>query len=238
MSRADEDMQKVIHLLDVMDVKCPLRDLRRLGKYAENKNRPLVLKVSAPLEKRRIFLSLCKLKGYEHKIFISKELTPDEQEIENNMLKTRRDLIQSGKFTIEMSRRTFLASATCHSNKHDILSLTEKWLTDLTDVVRSETLFIPEFEIYRCDRPSKNYQTKHCGVLIAIRNNSKHQHVPIHSNIEQITLRLIDFEKISSLICCVYCPPKLSPHRTTAFSIVDFLTKISATAKDLIVKKQ
>ena len=32
MSRADEDMQKVIHLLDEMDVKCPISDLRRLGK--------------------------------------------------------------------------------------------------------------------------------------------------------------------------------------------------------------
>ena len=97
-SRADEDMQKVIHLLDEMDVKCPISDLRRLGKYAENKNCPLVLRVSAPWEKRRFLLSLHKLKGYEHKVFISKELTPDEQEIENNMLKTRRDLIQSGKF--------------------------------------------------------------------------------------------------------------------------------------------
>ena len=98
MSRADEDMQKVIHLLDVMNVKCPIIDLLRLGKYAENKNRPLVLRVSAPWEKRRILLSLLKLKSYKHKVFISKELTPDEQEIENNMLKTRRDIIQSGKF--------------------------------------------------------------------------------------------------------------------------------------------
>ena len=97
-SRADEDMQKVIPLLDVMDFKCPISDLRRLGKYAENKNRPLVLRVSAPWVKRRILLPLYKLKSYEHKVFISKELTPDEREIENNMLKTRRDLIQSGKF--------------------------------------------------------------------------------------------------------------------------------------------
>ena len=42
-SRADKDMQKVILILDVMDIKCPISDLRRLGKYAENKNRPLVL---------------------------------------------------------------------------------------------------------------------------------------------------------------------------------------------------
>ena len=91
-------MQKVIHLLDVMTVKCPISDLRKLGKHAENKNRPLVLSVSAPWEKRRILLSLHKLKDYEHKVFISKELTLDEQEIKNNMLKTRRDLIQSGKF--------------------------------------------------------------------------------------------------------------------------------------------
>ena len=135
---------------------------------------------------------------------------------------------------MEMSRRTCLANAICFSNKHDILCLTETWLTD---EVRSETLFIPEFEIYRCDRPSKNYQTKPGGVFTAIRNNSKHQHVPINSNIEQITLRLIDFENISSLICCVYCPPKDSTHRPTAFSIVDFLTKISATAKELNCEK-
>ena len=69
-----------------------------ISEGAENKNRPLVLRVSAPWEKRRTLLSLYKLKGYEHKVFISKELTPDEQEIENNMLKKRRDLIQSGKF--------------------------------------------------------------------------------------------------------------------------------------------
>ena len=31
-SRADEDMQKVIRLLYVMDVKCPINDLIRLGK--------------------------------------------------------------------------------------------------------------------------------------------------------------------------------------------------------------
>ena len=133
-----------------------------------------------------------------------------------------------------MSRRTCLATAICLSNKPDILCLTETWLTD---EVRSETFFISEFEIYRCDRPSKNYQTKHGGVLIAIKNNSKHQHVPINSNIEQVTLRQKDFEKKSSLICCVYCLPKDSPHRPTAFSIVDFLTKISATAKDLNCEK-
>ena len=134
-----------------------------------------------------------------------------------------------------MSRRTCLANAICLSNKLDILCLTETWLTD---EVRSETLFIPEFrKIYRCDRPSKNYQTKHGGVLIAIRNNSKHQHVPINSNIEPVTLRLIDFENISFFICCVYCAPKDSPHRPTSFSIVDFLTKISATAKNLNCEK-
>ena len=31
-SRADKDMQKGIYLLDVMDVKCPISDLRRRGK--------------------------------------------------------------------------------------------------------------------------------------------------------------------------------------------------------------
>ena len=67
----------MIQFLEVMDVKCPISDLRRLGKYAENKNRPLVLRVRAPWEKRRILLSLYKLKSYEHKVFISKELTPD-----------------------------------------------------------------------------------------------------------------------------------------------------------------
>ena len=133
-----------------------------------------------------------------------------------------------------MSRRTCLANAICLSYKHDILCLTETWLTD---EVRSKTLFIREFQIYRCCRPSKKYQTKHGGVLIAIRNNSKHYHVPINSNIELVTLRFIDFENISSLICCVYCPPKDSPHRPTAFSIVDFLTKISATTKDLNCEK-
>ena len=35
-SRADQDMQKVIHLLDVMDVKCPISDLRRLGIFFFN----------------------------------------------------------------------------------------------------------------------------------------------------------------------------------------------------------
>ena len=56
-SRADEDMQKVIHLLDVMDVKCPISDLRRLGKYVENKNRPLVLRVSMGETKNPSFSS-------------------------------------------------------------------------------------------------------------------------------------------------------------------------------------
>ena len=37
-SRADEVMLKMIHLLDVMDVKCPASDLRRFGKYAGKKS--------------------------------------------------------------------------------------------------------------------------------------------------------------------------------------------------------
>ena len=92
-SAAEKDTQKVVHFLDCMEIRCPISDLQRVGKFTQNKTRPLILKVSAPWEKYRSLLSLYKLMNCENKIYIKKKLSLDEQNVENNQLKLRRDFV-------------------------------------------------------------------------------------------------------------------------------------------------
>ena len=93
-------MEEVNKVFGFLNVDCEISDLRRLGSYEEaktsGKNRPIIVDLANPWQKRIIFLSLYKLKGYGKPVYISRELNPDEITIENELLKQRRDLINKG----------------------------------------------------------------------------------------------------------------------------------------------
>ena len=76
-------------------VTCNVTDLKRLGKYQEGKSRTLVAKKDSDYAKRLILLSLAKMKDYGKPVFISEELNPSEQAMENVILQTRRLVLQT-----------------------------------------------------------------------------------------------------------------------------------------------
>ena len=68
-----------------------LTDRKKLGKFSEGKDQTLIAKIDSDYAKRLILLSLRKMKDYRTPVFISKELNPKEQKIENELLQKRRE---------------------------------------------------------------------------------------------------------------------------------------------------
>ena len=71
-----------------------IEDAKRVGNYDQPKIRTLVVKLVNEHHRRLILLSVSKLASYTKEVYMSKELNPDEQKLENNALKLRRHLIQ------------------------------------------------------------------------------------------------------------------------------------------------
>ena len=70
-------------------------DAKRVGKFDQSKTRTLVVKLVNEHHRRLILLSARKLASYTKEVYMSKELNPDEQKLENNALKLRRHLTQN-----------------------------------------------------------------------------------------------------------------------------------------------
>ena len=94
--RYEHELKEVKAIIKHLKVFCNVTDFKRLGKFSENKHRTLVVKIDSDYAKRLILLSLRKLKDYSKRVFISKELNPEEQAKENEMLQMRRTLINQG----------------------------------------------------------------------------------------------------------------------------------------------
>ena len=94
--RYEHDLKEVKAIMKNLKVFCNITDIKRLGKFSENKHRTLVVKIDSDYAKRLILLSLRKLKDYGKPVFISKELNPEEQAKENEMLQMRRTLRNQG----------------------------------------------------------------------------------------------------------------------------------------------
>ena len=106
--RYENDLKEVKAIMKHLKVHGNVTDLKRLGKYTEGKNRTLVAKLDSDYAKRLILLSLRKMKEYDKQVFISKELTPDEQTKENNLLLKRRKLIGLGTSAKELRIRNLV----------------------------------------------------------------------------------------------------------------------------------
>ena len=74
-----------------------------------------------------------------------------------------------------------------------------------------------------------NFQTKHGGVLIAIKNNIRHEEVTIIDNFELIATKLYTTPK-PTLICAVHNLPELSPYKWE----IDYFTTSPYYTKSLL----
>ena len=91
--RYDHDINEAESIIAHLAVEGNIKELKRIGKYTEGRNRTIVIKLDSQHAKSFILLSLSKLKTFSKPVYVSKELTLDEQELENKLLKQRRELI-------------------------------------------------------------------------------------------------------------------------------------------------
>ena len=94
--RQEHDLAEVQKLLTHMEVNAIIGDVIRLGRYEENKTRTILLKVPNAYQRRMVLLSARKLKTFSQPIFLSKQLTKEEADLENLALVRRRELINKG----------------------------------------------------------------------------------------------------------------------------------------------
>ena len=108
--KLESDKNSVLSLLNHLDVKAKLKDVRRVGKFVENKHRPIIFYVENSWDKRLILASLSKLKTYDSskKLSVSQELTENELKAEKIALKKRYDLIQAGVSKSELRIKNLL----------------------------------------------------------------------------------------------------------------------------------
>ena len=79
-----------------MEVNAIIGEVIRLGRYEEKKPRTILLKVPNAYQRRMVLLSARKLKTFSQPIFLSKQLTKEEADLENLALVRRRELINEG----------------------------------------------------------------------------------------------------------------------------------------------
>ena len=94
--RQEHDLAEVQKLLTHMEVNAIIGDVIRLGRYEENKTRTILLKVPNAYQRRMVLLSARKLKTFSQPIFLRKQLTKEEADLENLALVRRRELINEG----------------------------------------------------------------------------------------------------------------------------------------------
>ena len=90
--RYEHDLKEVKAIMKHLKVFCNVTDIKRPGKFSENKHRTLVVRIHSDYAKTLILLSLRKLKDHGKPVFISKDLNPEKQAEENEMLQMRRTL--------------------------------------------------------------------------------------------------------------------------------------------------
>ena len=82
--------------MSFLNINTLIKDCRRLGTNKGNKCRPIHIKFANSWDKRVLIISLSELRKYNKKMNISKELTLQEVQIENKLLKRRLELLQTG----------------------------------------------------------------------------------------------------------------------------------------------
>ena len=94
--RAEHEKAEIENLPKFINVDSNIKDCRRIGTYNEIKDRTIIVKLSNDCNRKLLLLSLGKLRKYDKKVYLSRELSKEEQLLENDLLKKRREYIESG----------------------------------------------------------------------------------------------------------------------------------------------
>ena len=93
---AESNRSEVIAKMSLLSINTQINYCRRLGTYKENKCRPIIIKLVNSWDKCILLNSLSKLRNYNEKVYKSKDITPQDVQIENKLLKRRLELLQTG----------------------------------------------------------------------------------------------------------------------------------------------
>ena len=94
--RAEHDKAEIEKILRFLNVDSNIEDCRRIGTYNENKDRRIIVKLSNDWNRKLLLLSLGKLWNYDKKVYLSRELSKEEQLLENDLPNNRQEKIESG----------------------------------------------------------------------------------------------------------------------------------------------
>ena len=94
----NHEMDAVNEVLTHLEESPQIMDIKRLGKFVRNKERPraVILTLSSAWDVRKILSKAPKMKNFHKPIFINRMLSPEEKLIENRILQIRRDLLNQG----------------------------------------------------------------------------------------------------------------------------------------------
>ena len=94
----NHEMDAVSEVLTHLEESPQIMDIKRLGKFERNKQRPraVILTLSSAWDVRKILSKAPKLKNFHKPIFINRMLSPEEKLKENRILQIRRDLLNQG----------------------------------------------------------------------------------------------------------------------------------------------
>jgi len=98
IERQTYEINFVKKILKHMKKEFPITDCFRLGKYkaGQSKPRSLLVTFSSVWDRNLVLQNANSLSTFEHTVFLSPALSPEEIKIEKQILKKRYDLIQSG----------------------------------------------------------------------------------------------------------------------------------------------
>ena len=129
---------------------------------------------------------------------------------------------------IDLKRRIALSNTILALNS-DIVCLTETWLVP---EIPDEALFLSNFSIARCDRPSFGQKSRHLGVLIAIKSHLIWERLNSNLSPQEYVAIKITNGATNLLLCCLYNPPQNSPCRRKELELQTFLESLVNIQKE------
>ena len=73
--RAEHDKTEIENILKFLNIDSNIEDCRRIWTYNENKDRTIIVKLSNDWNRKLLLLSLGKLRNYDKKVYLSRELS-------------------------------------------------------------------------------------------------------------------------------------------------------------------
>ena len=155
--RAEHDQAEIENILKFLNVDSNIKDCRRIGTYNENKDRTIIVKLSNDWNRKLLFLSLGKMRNYDKKVYLSRELSKEEQLLENDLLEKRREYIGSG---LPRNKVKFQSLKLLHyddqSNTWDEAALDMGWWLN-TNKNRTKQITLLTFNVHSVLDPQRRF---------------------------------------------------------------------------------